>query len=90
MGIHICLYKNEEDHPEWDYIRQANDRDFPGIIDWGKVTFCNGEEDDYFRPKNIDELREKINNTDWDNKERYLKLMDLISRDADCWLYFSY
>lgn len=94
MGLHICLYtKDGEDHPEWDYIRQGNDRNFPSLIDWDKVedpSFELWEEPEGFIPTDIDALRQRIIDTDWDDKERYLHLIDLLVNTKGSYLYFSY
>ena len=96
MGIHICLYlKNKErDHPDWDYIRVVNDRDFTSLVDWDEVQKFEGDdvilrEDGAFRPLDLDEFRKRINATDWQNKDRYHHLLDLVERD-DAWIYISY
>lgn len=88
MGIHICLMKDGQDHPEWNYLRVNNDLKFPDLIDWNNVI-KNPKNYEEWRPTDIDKLRERINSTDWDNKERYLRFVDLIESDHEYWVYFS-
>ena len=89
VGLHICLDKKGEDHPSWDYIRQGNDSRFPCLIDYHKTT-PHPTRNGYFRPTNIKELRQQILDTDWDDKGRYLHLINLLETDQDTWLMFSY
>jgi hypothetical protein len=89
MGIHICLIKNDKDHPGWDFLRQGHDKEFPSLIDWDKVEYREDIKWD-FRPTNLEELKIKIHGTEWEDKGRYLHLIDLIENDPDCWMYFSY
>lgn len=88
MGLNICFVKGFEDHPEWDNLRQGSDRAFPNIIDWEKVESLDGFAE-CFRPTNIDELRTKVNETDWPSKERYLHLLQLIEENPDYWLLLA-
>lgn len=90
MGLHICCLKNNDDHPDWDYIRQGSDRQFPDIVSFDK-TYYKDDRDKYeWRPTNIPELRQKIEATDWEDKARYLHLLDILEQDTDTWLYFSW
>lgn len=93
MGINIILSKGGEDHPEWDYFRQGSDRLFPHLIDWGN-TEARGfssyyDRDDYFRPTDIDALKERLIAQKWEDEDRYMHLISLLEKDEDCWLYFS-
>ena len=87
MGIHICIQNNGVDHPDWDYIRRGHDSDFPGLIDWRNVTWH--PEYEGFRPKNIPLLRKRILKTNWDDKNRYLTLLDIIEKDPDYWIHIG-
>lgn len=90
MGLHICFIKDSKDHhPDWDYLRQGGDNQFPALIDWSKIEYKNSDQEEW-RPTNIPELRDKINATDWPGKDRYLHLLDLVEKTPDYWLYFSY
>lgn len=95
MGLHICLYKNGEDHPDWDYLRRGNDRNFPHLIDWDKTTYQKvhkypEEDENYWRPTDLIELRQRIISTGWGDIDRYLHLVNLIENDPEVYLYFSY
>lgn len=91
MGVHICLLKNHEDHPGWDYLRQANDSEFTQLIDWEDITYRDGDpHTEEWRPNNMESIRSKIMGTEWHNMDRYLSLMMLLEKDADCWLHFSW
>ena len=83
MNIHV-KDKSGNDHPEWDWIRYGNDDEFTEIIDWKQVDRF----EELFRPRNIEQLKEKIKSTDWLNQERYLKLLQYVQ--DGWWLYFSY
>ena len=89
MGIHISLMRDVKDHPDWDFLRVVNDKDFPDLINWDKIIE-NPNNVEEFRPINLDALRERINSTQWTNKERYLRLVDLIEKNPDYWVSFSY
>jgi hypothetical protein len=89
VGIHICLMKDGEDLNGWDYIRQGHDRDFPDLINWDEVEFKD-QDFDCWRPKDIGELKTRINNTRWEDKGRYLHLVSLVEDNPDYWIYFSY
>lgn len=93
MGINICLYKNGEDHPDWDYLREGNDKNFPSLIDWGVIVYQKGssywDDRQHFRPTDIDALKQRVISTGWYDIERYLHLISLLENDEDCWLYFS-
>lgn len=87
MGIHICVTKHGKEIPEWDPVRRGgSDHEFPSIIDWDKVVFDN---DERFRPTDIPVLREAIRQTDWEDMERFLSLLDLVEQDEDIWIFFS-
>lgn len=42
-----------------------------------------------FRPKDIDGIRKEINATNWEDKERYLHLMELVENNPTYWLDFG-
>lgn len=92
MGIHICLYKDGKDHPDWDFLRRGNDRNFPSLIDWEKTTtiYDKYQEPIGFRPTDLDEIKNKLNVLDWEDKGRYLHLISLLEKDESLLLHFSY
>jgi hypothetical protein len=88
MGLNILVLDKdlkEVSEDIWDFYRQEHDREFIEIIeDVVNPPF----DDDVFRPKHTNAIRNKINELDWENKERYLQLMDLC--DNGHWIYCSY
>ena len=92
MGLNICLYKSRyEEHPDWDCIRQGNDRNFAKLINWDNVEYL---EDKYQEPvgfiiTDIAELREKVTAQKWGDEERYLKLLQILESEPSSYLYFS-
>lgn len=90
MGLHISCLKNNDDHPNWDFLRQGHDSEFADLIDFDKKYYKNENEKYEWRPTNISELRHKVEQSGWKNKERYLHLLDILEQDPDVWLYFSW
>lgn len=94
MGINICLYKNGENHPAWDYLGKGNDKNFSSLIDWDAVVYQEEssywDDSQHFRPTDINILKQRVINTGWYDVSRYLYLISLLEDDEDCWLYFSY
>lgn len=93
MGLNICLHKQDgTGHPHWDDGRFGHDRQFPSLINWEKTeSLTNRYQEEYgFRPTNIPELRLALEQLDWDDKERYLHLLDLLEQEPTSYLYFSY
>lgn len=101
MGLNIGLELNKQDHPDWDSGRQGHDVEFLRLFDNIETIkhpeakgFLFGMEitgyEYHIRPKNIDELRDKIKETDWEFKDRYYHLCDLLEADENCWVYISY
>ena len=92
MGLHICCNIDDQDHPDWDYLRRGNDRNFPSLIDWENTirkVDSYGEEIG-FRPTDMDSLKQRLLDKGWDDEERYLHLLSLVENNENVWLYFSY
>jgi len=95
MGLNIVVHDTQcKKHPDWDCVRHGHDEEFTRIIDCRQIEVgAKGEwyNDDDFRPTNITELRDKIEKTWWENKKRYLDLLDIIEKDTEkrWWIYFS-
>ncbi len=86
MGLHICIMNDEwEDHPDWDDLRQWDDKRFPNLP-YEKVS-CQSDSL-LFRPKSISEFREVIANSDFDRKERYLLMAEILERNPEYYIYF--
>ena len=92
MAINICLYREDgKDHPDWDFLRQGNDRNFPNLIDWDKtVTMLGRWGDEGFRPTDLEALKERILQTGWPDKDRYLHLVKILEDEPRTQLHFSY
>jgi hypothetical protein len=92
MGIHICLRNAAgKDHPDWDWIRHAGDRDFPH---WTKdLPRVEGEPkgwtEDAFRPLDFPRWRAALPE-DRINPDRFPHLLNLLEADEQWWVYYSY
>ena len=83
MGLHISILKNWKEHPDWDTVRQGNDEDFYRMI---------GNENEFrewYRPKDFTVIRNKIHATNWENKDRYLKLLNILEADKEYEVHIS-
>lgn len=95
MGINICVVKAPsfvDEHPEWDWFRYAGDRDIPKLFSVLPTDekFV-GEDSWYYRPSDFEAWRAHIrDNPPTCNEERLPKLLDLLERDADYWIYVSW
>jgi len=93
MGINICIIHKDthEDHPDWDYIRQWYDRDFPNAIDDLECT-DGFEYDGYDSTFRVDseKLRTRINSMKWEDeaKQRYYKMCDILRDNKDYFIYY--
>lgn len=102
MGLHICVNNSNGSSiskDEWDFVKQWYDEEFVSLFDEDIRTedrrpaseaIYYGDASD-FKVLNINVLRTKINNTNWEpeGKKRYLDLCDLLENN-DYWLFFSY
>lgn len=93
MGINISVYKKPDldykvRYEEWDFIRQGHDIEFSGLASlWAnkEKSFDEyGDPEEFFRPYNVDEIRAEVKAQNWDDEERYMKLLDLIEKG--CWI----
>lgn len=93
MGLHICFMDNFHDHPDWDFLRGGNDKDFATLV-CNTIDISLGERNDTgcFRPTadQLLALHKAIDKTDWDNKQRYVDLLNLIPENPSYFLSFSY
>ena len=95
MGINVHIQTvDDQDHPDWDWIRHAGDRDVPTIIEENGGTIAYPEKpewgDDWrlFRPKDFAALRA----AKWPdcNEARWVQLVDILEGDGKWWLHYSY
>ncbi|HEV2747219.1 MAG TPA: hypothetical protein VGW34_07970 [Allosphingosinicella sp.] len=97
MGIHICLRKLDgSDHPEWDSLRHAGDREVLTIIDRA-AGLINNRPPDYnpwihkelmFRPADP----EKLADATWPdvNPERWRLLTRILREEPDYWIDWGF
>lgn len=93
MGIHVSIVNQRgEEHPDWDWIRHAGDRDIPGLVtEVQSDVFFNDElEDEYYRPRDPEQLFQKLVAAHPYNEKRWRHLADLLSSDPDLHLHYSY
>lgn len=91
MGMHIVLYNPIGQHVSgWDTLREHHDKDFSRLIDWDNIERAPNDilDEDYFRPRDIQSIRDILHHKQWDNQSRYDQLLDFL--EDGCWLYFSY
>ncbi len=92
MGIHICIFDNNGDElpqSKWEYLREIHDRYFPSLIDWGCIEKGVDECEEYFKPLDIDRIRKDLKKLNWNNQDRYMKLLNFVEKE-NCWLWFCY
>lgn len=91
MGLNICVIdRNAKDVPDWDWIRYAGDRDFPGVV--GDLPTVSNEKlyDGAFRPVDFPAWRERVSGREWPNPGRFERLLDLLEANPDWWVYYSF
>lgn len=90
MGIHLCcMTLDHADHPDWDWIRMAGDREFVSLM--SKLPHeRQGTENEYVRPTDFSEWRSAIEHANLPNKGRHSGLLDLLEADPNYWIYVSY
>jgi hypothetical protein len=95
MGINICVVnRRHQEHPDWDWIRYAGDREFAAMVgdlpkqeeNWSS----HPDFDWHMRPADFAAWRKAIADREWPNPGRLEGLIDLLEREPDYWLYFSY
>ena len=93
MGIHICIVKADgTEHPDWDGIRCAGDREIPAIVfDIPHDQSCMFGDPDYetYRPTDFAAFRERLSVFDY-NQTRWQQMADILENEPDYWLRFSY
>jgi hypothetical protein len=95
MGIHICVCRPDHtEHPEWDWIRHAGDRDFAKLaatLPSDTSTMGNDLDGElHYRPSNFPAWRAAIAAVEWPNPGRFEHLVDLLEKNPECWIRFSY
>jgi hypothetical protein len=94
MGLNISLYgPGFKEHPDWDWIRHAGDRDFASMIGKELPIVQRGDgimTDVEYRPADFAQWRKAIASREWPNPGRFEHLTDLLERNPDHWLYLGY
>jgi len=101
MGMNLLLYDIEKlkNIDEWDSTRYINDRIFVNLLSKIECNHFHPEgttdyDQEYYmytRPKDINELREKILQSESiDNKERYYELCNLLEKDKNLYIHKSW
>ena len=92
MGYHIGITKKDykAQHGEWDSLRYTEDWDFISLFEeknkiYPKWNTYGG----IFKPKDINEARIKLNKSNIEYKERYLKLLLLLEDSNRWWIDYS-
>lgn len=93
MGIHISLHRLQGnysiEHPDWDWVRHAGDRQFPSVLHANPMVQAP-DDDQLLRPKDVNQLREAINASGIDQPERFHQLADILDREPNTWIYLGY
>jgi hypothetical protein len=92
MGVHIKVEKLDyTEHPTWDWIRHAGDRDFPAFVSLLPAVKHWVDPDDapHMRPADIATWRAALAAREWPNPGRFEQLLDILEQEPDYWLYFS-
>jgi hypothetical protein len=96
VGLNIYVMRSDHrgDHPRWDWLRYAGDREFATLASTlPRVTKGpDGWGDDwvFVRPASFEVWRKAVGNSELPNPDRYFELLDVLEREPDYWIYFSY
>lgn len=90
MGIHLCCQTLDyKDHPNWDWIRHAGDRDFVSMLRELPNTL-HGSDNDFMRPTDFKVWREAVAKVQWPNPGRIEHLLDILEADPSYYIYVSW
>jgi hypothetical protein len=95
MGVNICVVnRSHKEHPDWDAFRYAGDKEFAAMISEFPSTEENwGSQPDFdwhIRPTDFHAWRAKLAEREWPNPGRLEALVDLLEREPDYWIRFSW
>ena len=94
MGLNISLYGPcSAEHPDWDSVRYAGDRDFAALLGKELPTIQKGDpfiEDVMFRPADFAVWRTVVAAKEWPNPGRFEKMIDLLEANSDYWIYMGW
>ena len=94
MGVNITIVdKNFNEHPDWDWMRYAGDREVDSILSSvGREEVMHGHWTDGMfrsRPHDVETLRTALSQHFDYNEERWKQMCDILE-DPKWWLHFSY
>lgn len=95
MGIHVSLKNAEgEEHPDWDWVRHAGDREIPGILDGMETVDLNdsGRYDEWCRrPTDVAAFRKRLEEANGEmNADRWDHLCRLLTDNPRFGLSWTY
>ncbi len=96
MGLNICVTKPDHsgDHPRWNWLRMAGDREFAKLTAELPKTVKGpegyGDDWTFIRPTDFAAWREAIAKVEWPNEGRYEELLDILESEPKYWIYLSY
>lgn len=92
MGIHVLVVdKDGKDHPDWDWVRHAGDRDIPmAVEESGVERIAGGEypENEKVRPLDVWGFVSRMCVVAPENTPRWLALGAILA-DRKWWLRYS-
>jgi hypothetical protein len=89
MGINLYLQTLDGmNHPQWDYLRCAGDRELVDLVDDLPNIQSRFYEEVYTRPTDFAAWRVAVDKLP--NPARHKKLLDLLAADESYWLYVSW
>lgn len=89
MGMNICVETlDSKEHPKWDYVRHAGDRDFIALAR-GLPAVENCE---YIRPADFTSWRKLALQVEAESENvgRLTGLLDLLESEPAYWIRISY
>jgi len=96
MGLNLCVGDpaSGKEPREWDSTRYCADHDFVRFLSANYTPDVSYDAYDgrpnYYRPKNLVAFRRAIQESDLENKERFLELVDILEQDPRWHIYVSF
>ena len=91
MGINLCLKTLEGiDHPDWDWIRYAGDREFVDLMRSLPSVKSGRYDDEFIRPTDFTAWRTAVGAANLQNEGRHARLLDLLEADPHYWLFVNW
>ena len=93
MGLDIGL---SNDDPRWEWKRSGNYKDFPLVYFGADTEFIEERPDEPYctswdgsRPIDFTAVHRAIDATEWEDKDRWHFLINLLEEDDAAFVYFS-